>query len=232
MASARWQRFLELIEAEPDDLSEAAKICAVARSLLDGHFSSIGLVVDGFYSAIAAAGDPAVVMDEAQFQIGDGPVFDVQRSKIPIVIGDTLSHSTAENYPALAEVFATNRIRSIATFPLRAGVESIGSLTVYREISGELSADQFADGLVAASFALAEVVSSRAGVTGVDRALEFQPDQYGSSHLQLAAGMVAEELGCSIVESLVRIRAHAFAVGEPVSVVARRITEREFMLKP
>jgi GAF domain-containing protein len=232
MGSARWQRFLELIEAEPDDLSEAAKICAVASSLLDGHSSSIGVVVDGFYSAIAAAGDLAVVMDEAQFQIGDGPVFDVQRSNIPIVIGDTLSHSTAERYPALTEVTAANQIRSLAAFPLRAGVESIGSLTVYREIPGELSADQFADGLVAASFALAEIVNSRAGVIGVDRALGFQPNQFGSSHLQIAAGMVAEALGCSIVESLVRIRAHAFAVGEPVSVVARRITEREFMLKP
>ena len=232
MGSARWQRFLELIEAEPDDLSEATKICAVARSLLDGHFSSIGVVVDGLYSAIAASGDSAVVMDEAQFQIGDGPVLVVQRSNIPIVIGDTLSHSTAKSYPALAGVFATNQIRSLATFPLRAGVESIGSLTVYREVPGELSADQFADGLVAASFALAEVLNSRAGVIGADRALEFQPNQYGSSYLQLAAGMVAEALGCSIVESLVRIRAHAFVVGEPVSVVARRLTEREFMLKP
>lgn len=113
-------------------------------------------------------------------------------------------------------------------FPLRIGDAFLGVLTAYRARAGEPSAEQYADGLILASLATAELVSQEAGV-GAESGSGSSSRASMTNLLprEVAAGdMVAESLNISIVAALVRIRARAFADDHPVSKTALQIVER------
>lgn len=232
MTESRWKQFAGHLRELSSDVSEAERICQVTEHLLEGASTSISVVLNGSYAPAAQTSPLAVLLDETQFRLGDGPVFMVQSSTAPIVVDDLYSHRATATYPAFAPVATSHGIRSISTFPLVLGLAPFGTVTVYRNHAGAISADQYADGLVAASFALANMVNSQAGVPGDQNAQDFTPAQFANSTLHTAAGMVAEALNISIVESMVRIRAHAFAEDTPVSEVARQITRRDITLLP
>jgi len=229
MSEPRWHEVAQRIR-DSEGKDGAEKICHVAVSLLSGSQASISLFVDNAYLALAETGPVALLLDETQFALGDGPVFEVQTSRIPVVVEDTFSTPFMSASPAFGPIVQGKGIRSIATFPLRVGGASLGSLNVYREQSGPLDTQEYADGLIAASFALSEAIDYRAGIAE-DIAREELSERFATSHLQIAAGMVAEALNCTIVESLVLIRARAFADDVPVTEIARKIKDRKLMLQ-
>ena len=232
MPEPRWQQFAGRLRELSSDVPEAERICHAAEHLLEGMATSISVVLNGSYAPVAHTSPLAVLLDETQFQLGDGPVFMVQSSTVPIVVDDLDSRGAAATYPAFAPAATSHGVKSISTFPLALGLAPLGAVTVYRDHAGAISADQYADGLVAASFALANIVNSQAGVPGNPNAQDLTPAQFANSTLHTAAGMVAEALNISIVESMVRIRAHAFAEDTPVSEIARQITRRDITLLP
>jgi GAF domain-containing protein len=229
MAEPRWLEFSRQVEDSRLGSSRAERICHVASSLLGAVEVSISLFVDNAYLSLATSGSLALLLDETQFQLGDGPVFESQNSTVPVVVEDISSSDARLAFPAFGPIAHEKKIGSIAVFPVRVGNAKLGTLNVYRERVGPLGAEQYANGLIAASFALTEAIDQQAGVIASVSTGEI-PHRFASSHLQIAAGMVAESLGCSIVESLVLIRARAFADSVPVVEIAKQIQERKLML--
>jgi hypothetical protein len=43
--------------------------------------------------------------------------------------------------------------------------------------------------------------------------------------------MIAEQFNCSLVDALVRLRAAAYAHGEPISLIAKHVLQRELHLE-
>jgi hypothetical protein len=232
MTALRWRKLIDKIAVLPGPGSLADKTCVVAVELLQGATASVSIVIEGNFSPFASASALAVTLDETQFQLGDGPVFEGQGDAIPTVTEDTSSHLARIAWPAFSMVLDENHIRSIAHFPLRIGAANLGSLTVYRDQPGALSSEQYADGLVLGSLALQEVVDSLAGRLSSSGAQPHPPSLVSDSAMHIAAGMVAESLNCTIVAAMVRIRAHAFATGRPVTSVAMDIIQHELVLEP
>jgi hypothetical protein len=50
--------------------------------------------------------------------------------------------------------------------------------------------------------------------------------------IQQAVGITAEQLGIPIVDAAIRLRAHAFATDQPLTVLARRVVNGETALEP
>jgi hypothetical protein len=230
MAEPRWLEFSHRVEDSRYGTSRAERICHVASSLLGAVEVSISLFFDNAFVSLATSGPLALLLDETQFQLGDGPVFESQNSAVPVVVEDISSSDARLAFPAFGPIAQAKNIGSIAVFPVRVGNAKLGTLNVYRERVGPLDAEEYANGLIAASFALTEAIDEQAGVTARVNAGEI-PQRFASSHLQIAAGMVAESLGCSIIESLVLIRARAFADSVPVIEIAKQIEERKLTLK-
>jgi hypothetical protein len=230
MAEPRWLEFSRRVEDSRYGTSRAERICHVASSLLGAVEVSISLFFDNAFVSLATSGPLALLLDETQFQLGDGPVFESQNSAVPVVVEDISSSDARLAFPAFGPIAQAKNIGSIAVFPVRVGNAKLGTLNVYRERVGPLDAEEYANGLIAASFALTEAIDEQAGVTARVNAGEI-PQRFASSHLQIAAGMVAESLGCSIIESLVLIRARAFADSVPVIEIAKQIEERKLTLK-
>jgi hypothetical protein len=229
MTEPRWQAFARQLEDSRLGSTTAEKICHVAATLVGGREASISLFVDNAYLALAESGPLALLLDESQFQLGDGPVFQAQSSAVPLVVDDISGTDARAEFPAFGPIAESHNVGSIAAFPIGVGTAQLGTLNVYRELAGPLSAEEYANGLIAASFALSEAIDYQAGVSKLVSSGEL-PQRFESSHLQIAAGMVAEALECSILESLVRIRARAFADSMPVLEIAKAIEERKLVL--
>ena len=45
-----------------------------------------------------------------------------------------------------------------------------------------------------------------------------------------ASGMISEQLGVGIGDALIRLRAHAYAEGQPIDEVAREVVDRRLRL--
>jgi hypothetical protein len=230
MSEPRWLEFSRKVEDSRFGTTVAERICSVAASMLAGNEASISLFVDNSYLALAESGPLALLLDETQFQLGDGPVFETQKSIAPVIVEDMSSPDARSKFPAFGPIAIDKKVLSIAVFPIAIGTAKLGTLNVYREKAGPLSAEQYANGLIAASFALGEAIDYQAGVLQEISAGEI-PHRFESSHLQIAAGMVAEALNCSIVESLVLIRARAFTDDVPVVEIAKQIEERKLSLR-
>jgi len=56
------------------------------------------------------------------------------------------------------------------------------------------------------------------------------PTMQDQSIIHLASGMVAEQLNITIIEAMVRIRAHAYKTDQPLSLVSNKIINRELQL--
>lgn len=231
MADERWHIIAEKIRNSDSVLSLGQKICIVGAEVLGAESVSLALVVEHAYSPISSSDPLATLLDEEQFALGNGPSFDAQHSAAPVIANEIGSHQLTHRWPAFTRVAQKHGMHGVFAFPLRIGTAYLGVMTAYRTKTGDPTAQQYADGLILASLATAELVRHQAGVTSPELSDVFEPGLYDQSALQVAAGMVAEALNCPIVAALVRIRARAFADDKPVTEIARQIVARELILK-
>ena len=230
MTDRRWQFISDKIRAADSTLTVGQRICLVAKEILNAKTVSLALVIDHAYRPMAATDDLGTLLDDEQFALGDGPTFDAQRAPAPIILEDANAHHVLARWPVFTKLAEKHGIYGTFAMPLRIGDAYLGVLTAYRSRPGEPSAEQYADGLILASLATAELVRQEAGAAQDSGSGIFEPGLYDQSALQVAAGMVAEALNISIVAALVRIRARAFADDRPVSQTAQQIVARDLVL--
>jgi hypothetical protein len=111
------------------------------------------------------------------------------------------------------------------SFPLQAAAVCIGALDLYRDRSGELSDDEHADALIMAEVVAQAVLTMQATPWGTFAA-ELASDRDRRSVVHQAVGMVSVQLGVTVDEALVRLRAHAFGNNRPVAELARDVVDR------
>lgn len=229
MAEGRSKFITDRIRSADSALTVGHRICLVANELLGAKSVSLSLVVGHSYSPIAATDSLGTLLDDEQFALGNGPTFDAQGMAAPVILADTHAHRAVARWPVFTKLAEKHGVLGAFAFPLRVGYAYLGVLTVYRDHVGEPSAEQFADGLILASLATAELVREEAGIASQPGSIE--PRFNNQSPLQIAAGMVAESLNIPIVAALARIRAQAFADDQPVSQTARLIVARQLVLE-
>lgn len=223
----RWRRIADQIEDTDPALSLGGRVCTVATDLLSADDVSLALVIRQATSWIDGSDDAAVALDEQQFSLGDGPTFMAVDSLAPVMATDMGSAEAERRWPAFAPVALRFHAFAIFSFPLRVGEARLGVMTAYRSRPGELTAAEYADGLVIASLVTMALLQQQAGVASGDLAAAFSPGISHQSQVQLAAGMVSEQLDISIIEALVRLRAHAYSKDQSVNSIAHAVISRE-----
>ena len=169
------------------------------------------------------------LVEELQFRLGEGPCLDAFREDRPVIEPD-LAHPATVRWTAFTPPALEAGVRSIFGFPLHIGAVRLGAIDLYCDHPGALSDEQYADALV-----VADVVARSVATMQADAAPGALSEELGSGQdfrlaVHQAAGMVSVQLGVSIDEAVLRLRAHAFAVDEPVSEVARRVVARQLRL--
>ncbi|MFJ3308490.1 GAF and ANTAR domain-containing protein [Streptomyces sp. NPDC086549] len=170
--------------------------------------------------------------EELQFTLGEGPGPHAVRTGTPVVEPD-LDRVRPERWPALLPAARDMGVHGVCCLPLGIGAIRVGVLTVLCDGDRRLSEQQYADAIALAAALTGAILNGyrRASRSGHDPGpgmfLEW-PSGLRRAALHQATGMVSVQLGVSMEEALLRLRAHTYgserSLGEVVQdVVARRL---------
>jgi hypothetical protein len=182
-------------------------------------------VLDGDRSGPLCVSDRRMAaLEDYQFTTGEGPCHDAFESRQPVFV-EHLDRRASTRWPAFIDMAVAAGLASVFAYPLSSNGVVVGVLTLYRDGSGPLNTEQQADSLVVARVLTETVLSlSAPSAHGLDGPLDDAVVYRAQIHQ--ASGMVAIQLGVPTWDALARIRAHAFAAGVPINVVAADIVGR------
>jgi hypothetical protein len=228
MSNSRVTEILTLLaEGNGEHTSLPERLCRQCMSMLP--VTGVGLALmtaQGPSGVVVAATDGAArSLEDLQFALGEGPCVEASRSGRP-VLQPELFEAAANRWPAFAAAAQTAGVRAIFAFPLRVGAIRIGVLDLYRDTPGHLSEAQLAEALAFADVATLLLLHLQDSSLGdqVHPALNGPLDSLARVHQ--ATGMISVQLGVSLAEALLRLRAHAYAQDRPVADVATDVVSR------
>ena len=226
VAGERLERVLAMLSAGGEGQVFARGLCETVTAGL--RVSGTGVMLmsgEVAYGSLCTTNEVSRVIEELQYSLGEGPCVDAYKQDRVISEPDLADPATAR-WSAFAAAALQVGARAVFAFPLRVGAVRLGALDLYTDRPGHLSDDQHADALVIADVVASWVLDSqaRAPLGGVAAALDADADFHLVAHN--AAGMVSIQLGVSVTEAMLRLRAYAFGHGRPLTSVAEDVVER------
>ncbi len=214
----------------------ADRLCEACVFLLDVDAAAISLVFDGASSAtLGSSGGRARIYDELQFTLGEGPCLESVARRSPVLICD-LADPAESRWPAYGPAMLAHQIRSVYALPVVVAGEYVGALDLFRMRPGQLMSDDLAGATAAAELAGVPVLDllegdMQAGVADPTSNAWAELNNLSRAEVSQATGMLVAQLGIEPAEALVRLRAHAYAIGRSATDVARDILDRRLKLE-
>jgi len=170
------------------------------------------------------------LIEELQYTLGEGPCVDAYHED-RVVLEPDLADPRTPRWLAFTPKAVEAGARAVFGFPLRVGAVRLGALDLYQDQPGPLSDDQHADALVMADLVAAWVldVQADAPLGALAEELEAEAEFYGVVHN--AAGMMSVQLGVSVTEAMIRLRAYAFAHERLLRDVAHGVVARRLRVE-
>jgi hypothetical protein len=229
MAQDRLHRILAELSAG-EGAGSVAGLCAVCSSLAGVNGAGIMLMSgDMPRGSLGTSDEVSQLIEELQYTLGEGPCVDAyQQSRVVPEpdLADPVTRWLAFTPPVLRA-----GVRAVFGFPLLLGTVRLGALDLYRDRSGPLSGEQHADALVLAGIAARWVLEVQAGASPGTVAGELEASADFHPVVHNAAGMVSVQLGISVTDALIRLRAYAFARDRLLSEVAQDVVDRKLRLE-
>jgi hypothetical protein len=178
-----------------------------------------------------ASDELSALLEELQFTTGEGPGTDEFWLGSPVLVADL--DLVAGRWPGFVPEAMAAGARAMFALPLQAGAIRVGVLSLYRAVPGPLPAGELADVLVFADVALQLLLDAASGISGSP---EYRPPLAGLSDRRAvvyqATGMISVQLGVSLEEALIRLRARAFTSGVALGEVAGDVVTRQLRFDP
>ncbi|MFF4903693.1 ANTAR domain-containing protein [Streptomyces sp. NPDC001260] len=176
--------------------------------------------------------DLSARFEELQFTLGEGPGPEVIHNGLPVLEPD-LDRVRLERWPALLPAAANMGVHGVCCFPLGLGAIRVGVLTVLCDGERRMGAQQYADvGALAAALTSA-FLGGDLRRDGDGSALDI-PEPPSGLHrpaVHQATGMISVQLGVSMQEALLRLRAHAYGSERPLGEVAQDVVARRLRFR-
>jgi hypothetical protein len=226
----RWLRMVTPPAAGQAASSTVAGICSVSAELLAVDGAAIVLVgIDGQPVAIYASNSSFAQLEDLQFTLGVGPALDACARGSPVIEADLIDDPPLQ-WPGYADLAFGAGVQSVFSFPLQVGAARLGVLTFYRAAAGVLDGERCADALVMAAVVTKTMLDVQARTTEGNLAAGLAQGHIDLAEVHQATGMVSAQLHIGVIEAQARIRAHAFATGTNVHLVARAVISRSLVL--
>jgi GAF domain-containing protein len=198
------------------------RFMATVAETLDAR--AVGLCLlgsDRTEKAVVASNRVATAAQELEFTFGEGPAHDAATSRgLVLVTADTLPARWAHYSPAVARL----GVRAVDAAPMFVNEVCFGVLTVFDPPGAGV--DARARTLCRITDALVHTELLGQGEPDLDEnSLLAGSDHRAVAHQ--AAGMITEQLGCSVADALAVLRARAFVENESADLVARRVLGRQ-----
>jgi hypothetical protein len=238
------------VRASIDELARAEgtapsirHVCLACCAALAGGGVSVSLLGELGVGSLLFATDPrSEELAELQVTVGEGAGLDALGQARPVLVPDLSEAATQRRWPLFVPAAHDLGVGALFAFPLQVGVIAIGVLEISWVAPGRLSPEQTASALLYADAALLVLLQldlaaeptgaeDRAeGVTGRGRPVGGFVDRWDEVHQ--ATGIVSVQLGTSITEAFIRLRAHAYASDRRLSAVAGDVVARRLRFDP
>jgi len=229
MPGDRLRRVLAAL-ADGGDSWSAARLCATCPKIVGVNGAGVMLMSGDIPRGSLCTTDAVShLIEELQYTLGEGPCVDAYQQDMVIAEPD-LAGAVLPRWPAFAPPAVQAGVRAVFGFPLRVGTVRLGALNLYRDVPGSLTGEQHADALVVADVAARWVLEAQAGAPPDTVAGELEAGADFHFAVHNAAGMVSVQLGISVTEALIRLRAHAFSADRLLADVARDVIARTLRL--
>lgn len=196
---------------------EALPVSSAALTIQDGSATD---------RVVAATPGSARVMEELQFELGEGPCLQASALGRPVLHPD-LRHTGARRWPAFTAAALHAGIASVFALPLQVGAIRLGMLALYADSQVHLSPDELHDALVHAEAATAIMLHLQDQMPLVD---EVHPDLGGPTPhraaIHQATGMISVQAAVGLTEALLLLRGYAWSNQRSVQAVARDVVAR------
>ena len=209
--------------------SPSSALCGVCVEILAVSGAGITVMSGGHTGPVCVSGGRMAALEELQFTMGEGPCQDAYATGRP-VHAPNLTAATPARWPTFIDEARHSGIGAVFAYPMSSHGARVGVLTLYQDHAGELSADQHYDSIAMATLLTETVLSMQDTARHGELAGGLEDVVAYRAQIHQAAGMVSIQLQVRVAEALLRIRAHAFAIGSPVSVVAADIVARRLRL--
>lgn len=223
------ERALVLIETTPADLSLEGVVRSLERlcRAISTQLELLGVVIrlaatDGAPTLVVAPLGTASRLAELEVTAGEGPGRTANVLRRPMLVAD-LHGSAGADWPGFRLAAAEAEVAAVFAFPLHVGAVGFGTLELFSWRAGSLPRADLALVQSFAEIATENVLDD--GLTLPGGALSPSLDRVFGHHAEIAQaqGMVMVDLGVTLAEAMMRLRAHAFAEGEPLLALAQRV---------
>jgi GAF domain/ANTAR domain len=218
-----------LIGAQPGDAGLLQRICFAAVEALSASGAGISVMTTDGTRGVCAASDPVSErVEELQFILGEGPCIEAFAARRPVLAAD-LSDGGGLRWPVYAAAARDAGVRAVFAFPLQVGAARLGVLDVFRDRVGPLSGAELQLAFTFAELTMEVLLDRQEGETAAGNSAAVL-NVGRRAELFQAQGMVMVQLGVSIAEALVRMRAYAFAENRRLDDVACDIVQGRLRL--
>jgi hypothetical protein len=213
------------IAADPE-----ATLCTCCRELLGVDGVSISLASSLDLESVCTTHESIARFEELEFTLGEGPDVDAMASGEPSdpdeFVGD------ADEAERRGPESATTGLgpSGVYSFPLSIGAARLGVLTLFTEAAAGLSATQHADALIAADALVHVILAGQGRAPAGTVALAVRDVGSFRAEIHQASGMLSEQIGCTVADALVQLRAKAYALDKPIAELARDVIARRVRL--
>lgn len=210
---------------------EAARLGQVCAAITGATGAGLMLMTEEVHrGAVATTDDISTLIEDLQFELGEGPCIDAYRLDRPVYEPD-LANPTVVRWVAFSPPAVDAGARAVFGFPLRVGTIHLGAMNLYNDRTGTLSDDQHADALVMADVAAEAllIMQAHAPPGELGRELERGSDRHSVVHQ--ASGMLAVQLDVNVAQALIRLRGYAFSHNRPLRDVAADVVGRQLSFK-
>ena len=207
----RWAKALGSITDTP-----SATWTAPFIGLLAADGASVATFGDVLGSeTLWSSGPVAARLDEAQFDVGEGPGWDAVRTRTPILV-EALDDQGMMLWPAFVSVAEHDHVKGLFVFPLLVGPLSLGTISVFTLTRATLSSEE-----VVLMMTVAETQARSVLRFAVGQAADESDAGDGRPHsrrvIHQATGFVISQLGLSAAEAYLVLQGRAFADGRSMS---------------
>jgi len=226
VAGERLLRILSMLSSGGETAPGTARLCDVCATATATTGAGIMLMSgDSPCGSVCTTDAASALIEELQFTLGEGPCVDAYQQQRP-VIEPNLAAADATRWLAFTPPAVEAGVRAVFGFPLQVGVVRLGALDLYRDRPGPLTDDEHTDALVMADVAARLVLALQAHAAPGTLAAELEAGGTFRFVVHQASGMVSAQLGVSVAEALIRLRAYAFANDRPLAEVADDVVGR------
>jgi len=207
-------------------------VCLACVAILGGTGAGLSAVSDhGLAEPLYATSSGTEQVMEAQVTFGEGPSVEALANGRPVLAPDLADPASIRRWPAFAPAAVDSGTLAVFAFPLVLGAISVGVLEVHRASAGGLSVNALADALLLTDAATVLVLAHLSG-HGSDGTGPVDGDlEYRWAEVHQATGVLSVQLGTSLEEALLRLRAYAYSASRRLSEVAHDVLAGKLRLE-